>query len=167
MYCSMPQRSMKRLLCMHSKKGIPICSSEQASLLGHTYAWVQGCRKATPQKRARQGQLTFRSSQEEKRGALPLSLSQSTDAKAASKKQSQSTLQFQPISRDEAAALSCSQAEMPTDRQDASKGSFRGFGSGSQEQKAPEQSGRHDKACNRPWNPCNCYHYSFKACSLE
>ncbi|CAL5226917.1 g9794 [Coccomyxa viridis] len=133
------------------KQAIHVISSDDddrapfASHKGQRAQNNKGCRKATPQKRARQGQLTFRSSQEEKRGALPLSLSQSTDAKAASKKQSQSTLQFQPISRDEAAALSCSQAEMPTDRQDASKGSFRGFGSGSQEQKAPEQS---DSQCS-------------------
>ena len=70
-----------------------------------------------------------------------MSLSQPANNRAASKKQSQSTLQIQPITRDEAAQLASSQAERLRDQQDAIRGTFRGFGSSSQEQKASERSG--------------------------
>lgn len=99
---------------------------------------MQAAKKPTPQK-GRQGQLSFRSSQEDRKGALSLSLSQLADSKAAPKKQNQSTLQFQPISREEAALLASSQAQRTTD--EASRSSFRGYGSSSQEQRASKPAG--------------------------
>ena len=101
---------------------------------------MQAVRKSTPQK-GRQGQLSFRSSQEERKGGLLLSLSQPADSKAAPKGQTQSTLQFRPVSREELAGLQSSQPSEATDRPAAARGPFRGFGSHSEEQRLQRQSG--------------------------
>ena len=100
----------------------------------------QAARKLTPQK-PRQGQLCFHSSQEERKGGLSLSLSQPAETKAASKPQTQSTLQFKPLPKDAEPALASSQVPSATDCREARTGFFKGFGSHSQGQKAHNPSG--------------------------
>lgn len=100
----------------------------------------QAAHKPTSQK-PRQGQLWFHSSQEERKGGLSVSLSQPAEIKAASKPQTQSTLQFKPLPKDAAPALASSQVPSATDGQEARTGSFKGFGSHSQGQKAHKPSG--------------------------
>ncbi|CAK0786199.1 hypothetical protein CVIRNUC_009412 [Coccomyxa viridis] len=92
--------------------------------------------KPSPRKQ-RQGQLPFRSSQEERKGGLSLSLSQPADSKAAPRGQNQSTLQFKPITQAEATALDIAEVVGTTDTHGVGRG-FQGSGPHLQEPRLQE-----------------------------
>ena len=100
---------------------------------------VQAITKPSPRKQ-RQGQLPFRSSQEERKGGLSLSLSQPADSKAPLRAQNQSTLHFKPVTRTEATALDTTEVVGTTDTQGVGRG-FQGDGPHLQEQKLQEHAG--------------------------
>ena len=100
---------------------------------------MQAITKPSPRKQ-RQGQLPFRSSQEERKGGLSLSLSQPADSKAAPRGQNQSTLQFKPITRAEATALDTTEVVGTTDTQGVGRG-FQGSAPDLQEPRLQEHAG--------------------------
>ncbi len=100
---------------------------------------MQAITKPSPRKQ-RQGQLPFRSSQEERKGGLSLSLSQPADSKAAPRGQNQSTLQFKPITQAEATALDIAEVVGTTDTHGVGRG-FQGSGPHLQEPRLQEHAG--------------------------